>query len=137
MSDSYSLRKCVYLRNKLLHRQNKHQSNILMLMLIYQLIFIFFLYFYQTICHNLIFGVYPYLLVLLHKFGFFLNETVEFIHLYYFYSLVCSIFGLYFFRIFFIQYKHIFLLIPSILPTALPLFPSIYNFIACFFTSSL
>ena len=46
-------------------------------------------------------------------------------------------FFLYFFAYFLIQYKHVFLLIPNILPTALPLFPSIYNFIAYLFISSL
>ena len=75
MSNPYSLEKYVYLRNKLLHKQSKHQSNTLMLLLNYKPIFESFLDFYQTLYHNLIFGVYPYLLVLLRKFCFLAIKT--------------------------------------------------------------
>ena len=110
-----------------------HQSNICQLQERNQLDFVFYFQICQMLYHNLQFDVYLYLLELLRKFCFFIsmNEQSSSISITstlsfgYLFSLIVLAY-------FFIQYMHVFMLIPKILPTALPLFPSIYNFIACF-----
>lgn len=126
--------KYAFLHNKFQSKQNKRQNSSDQLLESYLQVFVFSTDFYQKLCRILLSVAFLYLLVLSRKFCFFLsvyvyNSSISITFTRSFDTFLSSIF----FAYFLIQYKHVFLLIPSILPTALPLFPSIYNFIACLF----